>query len=63
MLSPWPETAEENFFEDLLTIEAAADSLPQWFLDRYPTVQDMQAELSKLPVDQLRQTIVKAAEG
>eukprot|EP00975_Prorocentrum_lima_P048682 10185543-Prorocentrum_lima.AAC.1 len=63
MLSPWPETAEENFFEDLLAIEAASESLPAWFVNKYPSLQEMQAALATLPVDALRQTIVDAAAG
>eukprot|EP00975_Prorocentrum_lima_P071527 12938189-Prorocentrum_lima.AAC.1 len=36
LLSPRPETAEENFFEDLLALDTATRELPTWFLDRYP---------------------------
>eukprot|EP00975_Prorocentrum_lima_P014752 3129113-Prorocentrum_lima.AAC.1 len=53
MLSPWPETAEENFFSDLAAVEAAADALPTWFLDKYPSVTEMQQAMSNLPVDEL----------
>eukprot|EP00975_Prorocentrum_lima_P070302 12931197-Prorocentrum_lima.AAC.1 len=51
------------FFEDLVTIEAAADSLPAWFLLKYPSVQEMQQALSTLPVDALRDFILKASLG
>eukprot|EP00975_Prorocentrum_lima_P031174 6545128-Prorocentrum_lima.AAC.1 len=46
LLSPWPETAEENFFQDLAAVEAAADSLPTWFLDNCPSVTEMQQAMS-----------------